>query len=177
MKKTILLLLMVLATTISRAQYKPIEQGSTLKFTVKNLGFDVDGTFSGFEGSINFDPQNLAGSNFDVTVTSATVNTGNDMRDGHLKDDDYFDVGHYPRIRLQATKITAIKNGVYQFSGQLFIKDKVKTIVFPFSATPAAKGYIFKGSFKMNRKDFGIGGTSTIANELEVMINVVAQKA
>ncbi len=178
MKKTILLLLILFTVKISWAQYKPVEQASALKFTIKNLGFGVDGSFSGFEGSINFDPQNLAVSNFDVTIAAASVNTDNGLRDEHLKGESYFDVKNYPRIRLASAKIVATnKNGIYQFTGQLIIKGKSKPVSFTFTSAPATDGYIFKGSFKMNRRDFGIGGTSTISDELEVMINVTAKKA
>jgi len=177
MKKIIILLLFIGATNISRAQYKPIEQGSTLKFIIKNLGFGVDGSLSGFEGTINFNPQNLAASNFDVTVSAATVNTDNNMRDGHLKGDSFFDVKNYPKIKLASTQITNIKSGTYLFNGQLTIKGKTQPIKFPFEASASGDGFVFKGSFKMKRKDFGVGGTSTVSDELEVMINVIAKKA
>jgi polyisoprenoid-binding protein YceI len=162
---------------ISMAQYKIAAQGSTLKFTIKNVGFGVDGTFSGFEGNINFDPQNLAGSNFDATINAATVNTDNSLRDEHLKGDSFFDVKNYPRIRLISTKVSpGSKNGTYKFDGQLTIKGKTQPVSFGFTATPSVDAYTFAGSFKMKRKDFGVGGTSTVSDELEVMISVVAKK-
>jgi len=178
MKKTALVLLILLLTKISWAQYKPVEQGSTLKFTIKNLGFGVDGSFTGFDGMINFDPQNLAGSNFDVTINAATVNTDIKMRDESLRGDSYFDVKNYPRIRLSSAKVAATnKSGVYLLTGQLTIKGKSLPVSFPFTASSSADGYIFKGSFKMKRKDFNIGGTNTISDDLEVMLNVLAKRA
>ena len=177
MKKIMMLLLIIGTANISRAQYKPVEQGSTLKFTIKNLGFGVDGSFTGFEGTINFNPQNLAASNFDVTVSATTVNTDNSLRDEHLKGDSFFDVKNYPRIKLTSTQITNVKSGTYMFNGLLTMKGKAKPIKFPFEATQSGDGFVFKGSFKMNRKDFGVGGTSTVSDELEVMINVTAKKA
>ncbi len=174
MRKIITLLLVVCTTAIAKAQYKPVEQGSSLKFTIKNLGFGVDGSFSGFDGTIDFDPQNIAASKFDVTVNAATVNTDNSLRDEHLKADGYFDVKNNPKIRLISNKITG--KGAYQFNGTLTIKGKSKAVSFPFTVTPSGDGYEFKGSFKMNRRDFNIGGTSTVSDELEVNINVVAKK-
>jgi polyisoprenoid-binding protein YceI len=177
MKRILLLLMVVCTAAISRAQYKPVEQSSNLKFTVKNLGFGVDGTFSGFEGNINFDPQNAAGSSFDVTINASTVNTDNGLRDEHLRGENYFDVKGYPKIRLTSGRVAVLnKSGMYQLTGELTMKGKTKPVSFPFSATPAADGYVFKGAFKINRKDCGIGGTSTIADELEVNISVTAKK-
>jgi len=169
-------MLAVAMATASHAQYKPVEQGSTLKFTIKNVGFGVDGSFGGFEGTINFDPQNPAGSSFDVSINAASVNTDNSLRDEHLKGDGFFDVKNNPRIRLVSNKITG-KGTSYQFSGTLTIKGKSKAISFPFTATGSADTYTFKGGFKINRKDFGVGGTSTISDELDVVINVIAKKS
>lgn len=178
MKRILLLfLVMICSAAISKAQYKPVEQSSSLKFTVKNLGFGVDGTFSGFEGTINFDPQNITGSSFEVTINASTVNTDNSLRDEHLRGENYFDVKDYPKIRLISEKVAVLnKSGMYQLTGELTMKGKAKLVSFPFSATPTAKGYTFKGSFKINRKDFGIGGASTIADELEVNISLTAGK-
>ncbi len=160
---------------MASAQYKPVDKESSLKFTIGNFGFDVHGSFGGFLGSINFDPQNPAAGSFDVTIDASTINTDNSLRDKHLKEDSYFDVDNYPRIRFLSTKIAA-KGGVFTMSGHLTIKGKSKNISFPFTASPADDGYLFKGSFKINRKDFGVGGTSTISNELEVVLNVHAAK-
>jgi len=173
--KKILVILFVLAANAASAQYKAADQGSTLTFKIGNFGFDVNGTFSGFEGNINFDPQNLASSSFDVTVNASTVNTDNSMRDKHLKDDGFFDVKNYPKIHFVSSKVTA-KGSQFMLTGQLTIKGKSKEISFPFTASASNDGYVFKGSFKINRKDFGVGGTSTISNELEVTLNVHATK-
>jgi polyisoprenoid-binding protein YceI len=174
--KKILFILFVLAANVASAQYKATDQGSTLTFKIGNFGFDVTGSFSGFDGTINFDPQNPANSNFDVSISASTVNTDNSLRDKHLKDDGYFDVKDYPRIRFVSSKIGAAKNGQFMLTGQLTIKGKSKEISFPFTAAASNDGYVFKGSFKINRKDFGVGGTSTISNELEVTLNVHATK-
>jgi polyisoprenoid-binding protein YceI len=172
-------LMLLLSTSPSAfAQYKPVDNGSTLKFTVANLGFDVDGTFSGFQGTLSFDPQNLSAANFDVSIDAATVNTDNSLRDKHLKDDGFFDVKNYPRIRLVSSKISGSgKNGNYNLIGLLTLKGKTKQVSFPFTAAPARDGYFFKGSFKIKRKEFGVGGTSTIADELTIDLNVHAVKA
>jgi polyisoprenoid-binding protein YceI len=178
MKKTVLkralfFLLLMAAARIVSAQYKPVDQGSAVSFRIGNFGFDVTGTFGGLQGGIDFDPQDPANSHFDVSIEAGTVNTDNGLRDKHLKDEGYFDVKNYPRIRLVSGKVTpGGPSGQYMLTGQLTIKDKTKAISFPFSASSSADGYIFKGSLKINRKDFGVGGTSTISNELTLSMEV-----
>lgn len=183
MKKTILLLvafvvLLLGLTSFASAQFKPVGSGSSLKFTVQNLGFDVDGSFGGFQGTVLFDPQNPSSNSFDVSIDAVTVNTDNHLRDEHLRDESYFDVKNYPRIHLVSSKISASgKNGAYSLTGQLTIKGKTKQVSFPFTVAPTADGYIFKGSFKIKRKEFDVGGTSTIADEVTIDLNVHAVKA
>jgi len=177
MKKIILFLLILTISKNVLAQYKPVDEGSSLKFKIENLGFDVPGSFTGFSGSINFDPQNPGSGSFDVTIDAATVNTDNSLRDSHLKGDSYFDVKNYPHIHFISRKVgQANKDGSYTLIGQLIIKGKTKDVSFPFTVIQLKDGMLFKGSFKINRKDFGIGGTSTISNELEVSLNVLAKK-
>ena len=77
MKKILLFLLIFSGAKIASAQYKPVDQGSALTFKIGNFGFDVNGTFNGFQGTINFDPKNLDNSNFDVSIDANTVNTDN----------------------------------------------------------------------------------------------------
>jgi polyisoprenoid-binding protein YceI len=178
MKKIILFLLIVVPVVFARAQYAPADQGSTVQFKIKNFGFNVTGSFSGLKGSINFDPNNPAGTSFDVSIDANTINTGIDARDNHLREDSYFDVKNYPQIRFVSDKVTKSsgKDGDYEVSGKLTIKNHTKDISFPFTATAADNGYLFKGQFKINRKDFDVGGSSTISNNLEVSLSVLAKK-
>ena len=176
--RLILLFGLFAAANQSTAQYTPSDQGSTIKFTINNFGFGVDGSFAGLQGSIDFDPQNPAAGKFDVSIDAASVNTDNSLRDSHLRNDGYFDVKNYPRIRLVATRIDPTeKAGAYRFTGQLTIKKTTLPVSFPFTVTPAGGGLDFKGSFTIKRKDFDVGGTSTISNELTVSLHVTATKS
>jgi polyisoprenoid-binding protein YceI len=176
MKKYILFILVALISSSVLAQYKPAEQGSSVNFTIKNLGFGVDGTFKGVQGDITFDPANLAPSAFDVTLDASTVNTDNSLRDGHLKGDSYFDVKNFPKIHFVSTRVSPGKNGAYNITGKLTIKKTTRVISFPFSATPSNDGFVFKGTFSINRKDYDVGGTSTISDNLDVSLNILAKK-
>ncbi len=175
MKRLTLFFLLVVTGNLALAQYKPVDQGSALQFTIKNFGFDVTGTFTGLKGSIKFDPQNPAESTFDVTIDANTVNTDNSLRDRHLRDNSYFDVKNYSTIHFVSTKVAG-KNGAYVISGKLTIKKQTKDISFPFTASTSNDGYLFKGTFKINRKDFDVGGTSTISDNLEVALSILTKK-
>lgn len=171
-------LLVLVSVSLAHAQdYKPTDQGSTIDFEIKNFGINTKGAFSGLDGKITWDPKSPASAAFDVSIAAATINTDNSMRDDHLKKDGYFDAANYPRIRMVSTSITGPdKSGHYTFNGKLTIKATTRDVSFPFIVTPLMDDYIFKGDFTINRKDFDVGGPSTIANNLKVSLTVLAKK-
>lgn len=173
MKAHLLQVLILLSVKDAWAQFKPIDEKSAIGFTIKNFGIRVGGTLKGVEGTIHFDPGKLSEASFDITIDAATVNTDNSLRDDHLKGENYLDIKHYPKIRFTSTRVTTSnKADTWVMAGKLTIKDQVRDISFPFSATAAMGGYLFKGVFRINRKDFKVGGSSTISDELEVTLNV-----
>jgi len=157
--------------------FLPVNEGSTISFKIKNFGINSEGSFKGLQGTILFDPQNVAADSFDVSVDAASINTDNEMRDEHLRKEAYFDVEKYPLIRFVSSAVTVVDgNGHYKLTGKLTIKGTTKDISFPFLATPAGDDYIFKGSFSINRRDFGVGGASTLSNDLTVSLTVLASR-
>lgn len=176
MKKLILLPIFAIAGKLAFPQYKPVDWKSFVVFRIKNFGFEVSGSFTGLSGNILFDPQHPADAAFDVSVNSNSVNTDNQMRDEHLRKSGYFDVEKYPHIRLISDKVApSTKKDVFLFTGKLTLKNHTKDISFPFTAEPVDGGYRFKGTFSINRKDFEVGGTSTISDKLDVMLDITAK--
>ncbi|HVS95074.1 MAG TPA: YceI family protein [Puia sp.] len=162
---------------IAQRQYKPTDQGSAIAFVIKNFGINTKGSFSGLDGSIGWDGQHPDSCVFDVSIDASTINTGNSMRDEHLKKEAYFDVANYPRIRFVSTGVTGPdRGGHYKVTGRLTIKNTTKDIAFPFIVTALGEDLIFKGDFTINRRDFGVGGSSTISNQLTVSLTVLAKK-
>ena len=175
MRSPVLFMLAWLAGSRATAQLQPIDKASVVQFKIKNLGFNTTGSFSGLKGKFIFDPAHPELAAFDATVDANSINTDNSMRDDHLRHESYFDVQHYPDIRLVSTRIIAHKGTEYLFNGRLTIKGHPKDVAFIFTATPADGGYRFQGSFSINRKDFDIGGFSSISDALTVNLDVTAK--
>ena len=155
----------------------PVDESSKVEFKTKNFGFNVGGSFKGLKGSIEFDAANYAAAKFDVSIDASTINTDNGMRDNHLREESYFDVKKYPRIRFVSTKVTASNRaGTLFIFGNLVIKGETKEISFPFIAAPIDGGYEFKGGFKINRRDFKVGGSSTISDNVIIDLDITAKK-
>ena len=140
----------------------------SIKFKIKNVGFNVDGTFAGLAAKIIFDKSKDYGNSIEAAVDAKTINTANKSRDGHLKTADYFDVEKYPKILLKTNVIAKDKDSSYNGYFQLSMKDKVKDVTIPFTFVTT-----LKGSFKINRLDYGVGESSMIlSNSVTVFLEV-----
>jgi polyisoprenoid-binding protein YceI len=167
---------MLISMQSAFGQLHPVTTESSVNFTIHNFGFKVTGKLDPPQGDIRFNPDSLSGSFFRVTIKAASINTDNNSRDEHLKEEDYFNVKNYPLITFVSDNISeAGKKNTYAATGKLTIKNKTKNIQLPFTAEKNENGYLFTGSFKMDRRDFGVGGGSTISNELTVDIKVLAK--
>jgi polyisoprenoid-binding protein YceI len=177
MKHLFFLILFVPLSNLSRAQYKPGDNGSSVNFIIRNFGFNTGGSFHGLKGEINFNAKDLNQAIMNVSVDAGTINTDNELRDEHLRQESYFDVKDYPRISFVSTKISGTdKPGHLYITGNLSIKNKIKEISFPFIARAIGDGYLFNGEFTIDRKDFNIGSISTISDSLQVQLRVLATK-
>jgi polyisoprenoid-binding protein YceI len=169
--------LFLFATTKAQT-YTVADAGSSVHFVIKNLGIKTGGDFTGLTGTVVFNPKALASSSMKVSVKSNTVDTDNDARDKHLKKAEYFDVDKYPTIDFVSTKIyESTVAGRFFVIGNLTIKGVTKFVQFGFSATVSGTGYTFAGDFEINRRDFGVGGsTLTLSDKLKVSLSVAAKK-
>jgi polyisoprenoid-binding protein YceI len=149
--------------TVSRA---------AITFKTKNLGIGVDGSVGGLQATVHFNPNDLANASFDALVDVNTLTTDNSLRDEHLKSDEFFDVAHYPKILLKSIAISHKSGNRYTGQFNLTIKNKTKTIEIPFTYTTKGDLSDFTGSFKINRLDYAVGGSSlTLSNEVTISID------
>lgn len=145
-------------------------EASGISFRIGNMRINtVSGTFNGMRGTVQFDPQDLAGSSFSVCINAASVNTGNNRRDKHLKEEEYFDVEKYPDI-CYVSDIISQNNDGFITRGKLTIKGVTRIVSIPF----VKEDNTLRGTFSINRLDYNVGeGVSTflVSNPVEVTIN------
>jgi polyisoprenoid-binding protein YceI len=168
--------LLLLFVTASSAQYRPVEKKSSVIFGVKNFGVRVGGSFSGLQGTIDFSKNDPEHAHVELSVDAKTVSTGNELRDDHLRGEDFFDVSKYPVLHFTSTAVTRGNDGVLLMTGRLTMKGVTKSVSFPFTVAPAASGYMFKAAFAINRKDFGVGDSAVISDEVQVTVELATEK-
>ena len=155
------------AFTVKFAQDWKIAESYSVKFS----GGDPSGEFKGLKGTVKFDPNDLAGSLFDVSVDVASINTGNGMKNTHAKSEKWFDAEKYPTIQFTSSAITKTATG-YEAKGMLTMHGVQKEVVLPFTFD----NNVFKSSFSVNRLDYNVNtaepnhGASTFTVDIAVPV-------
>jgi len=178
MKRISLIILLALITNLAAfAQTAPVVTKAGIKFQIKNLGINTGGTIGGVKATIHFDPAQLATSTIEATADVATIFTDNDERDTHLKSADFFEVQRYPRITMRSVAFKRKSGANYVGTFNVTIKDKTKQLDVPFTYTENGNTAAFTGTLKLNRLDFGVGGSSLVlSNDVTATITVELNK-
>ncbi len=136
---------------------------SRLGFTVRHaMVTKIHGSFSDYEGSGYFDPDDPSKSSVSLSIRATSIDTQSADRDAHLRADDFFDMDNYPFIKFVSTMVKKLDENRYMVTGDLTIKDVTKPIDIEFEYTghavdPYQNHRIgLEGSASVNRKDWGI---------------------
>lgn len=103
---------------------------TSVSFSVKHLGVaTVRGFFRKFDAETELDdPNDPTTARGTVTVDAASIDTGNEQRDGHLRSPDFFDVERYPTITFTAKSVAPKGEDTYAVTGDLTIKDITREV-------------------------------------------------
>lgn len=172
MKNLLFLAVLMVAQANYAQSLKASDPQSKVSFSIKNFGIRTEGSLMGLQGSMELDPASAAPRAIQLSVDAQTINTDNRMRDNHLRKAEYFDVARYPRLLFTANSFTKTAEG-YLVKGSLRIKGIEKNIEINCTTVRESNGYLFKGSFPINRRDFKVGGGSiSLADELTVLFQI-----
>ncbi|PSK93003.1 polyisoprenoid-binding protein YceI [Haloactinopolyspora alba] len=122
----------------------------------------VRGSFNDFEGEIHVDGDDPTKSSARVAIKTASIDTRNEQRDGHLRTNDFLDVETYPEITFVSTEIRKLDEHSFELTGDLTIKDTTRPVTIEFEYQGTAKdpfGNVrigFDGAVTINRKDWGV---------------------
>lgn len=162
---------------------------SSVGFTVRHLVVSkVRGKFAKFDATLEIAPDPLQ-SKVEATIDLASIDTGDDGRDNHVRSGDFFDIEQFPTMVFRSTGIRP--NGSdYYLDGDLTIKGITKPVTLdlefngvsgdPWGGTRAG----FSAEGEVNRADYGITynaaletGGVLIGEKLKVNIEIEAIKA
>ncbi len=149
-------------------------QTASVNFAIKNAGIRVDGSFKQVTSTIVYDKKNPSNSKFSAEITANSVNTGMDMRDNHLRKDDFFDVAKYPTIKFVSTSVVSVGANALKVTGNLTVKGVTKSVTIAVKVTEQGGKTTFKGTASINRLAYTVGASSwTMADDVTLDIKAV----
>lgn len=136
---------------------------SLIEFSVKHMMVTtIKGRFKSFSGEVHIDEQNPAASKVDVTIETASVDTGAEPRDGHLRGADFFDAEKYPTITFTSKRVESLGDEKYRVLGDLTVHGVTREIPLEITREGVTKSMqgqqlqAFSAELAISRKDFGL---------------------
>ena len=143
---------------------------SAAEFKVKHMMIsNVKGSFRALSGVLNLDEADVTGSSVEAFLPVATLSTGDEQRDGHLKSADFFDAEKFPTITFKSNEVKRTGEGEYAVTGDLTLRGVTKPVTFAVEG-PSAPGKDPWGNLRIglsattriNRKEFGLTWNSAL---------------
>jgi len=157
-------------------------------FSIRHLMIaNVRGHFSKITGKVHFDPSDITNSTVEVTIDAASICTGINKRDDHLRSPDFFDVDKYPEIIFKSSKVEITGSNHCKVYGLLTIRGATHPVMMdvehfgpvksPFGATSMG----FTATAMLNREAYGLmwnvpmeGGGILIGKDAKIILEAEA---
>lgn len=142
---------------------------SQVGFTVRHMGFSrVRGRFTNFSGTIQVDPENLSTLEVDVEIEAASIHTGDEKRDGHIRTGDFLSADEHQNLTFKSTGVRDVSGNSFKLDGDLTIRGVTRPVTIegqylgegpdPWGGTRVG----FEGSTVINRKDYGVNWNAAL---------------
>ncbi len=161
-------------------------------FSVKHILSMVPGEFKDYDGTFSFDPKKPEASKIKVTIQTASVNTGVEMRDHHLQTADFFDAEKYPTLTFVSKSVEkGDAENKYKVVGDLTIHGVTKSVTLDVDYLGAdempmgkdgkmvAKVVGFSATTTIDRRDFGLAfnkvlasGNLMVGNDVKISLDI-----
>ena len=187
----LLLLIAVLVSVqaVAGENFKIDKSHSAADFKIRHMMSNVTGRFADFDGALSIDRARPAASSVEFTINTASIDTGNDNRDKHLRSADFFEVEKFPQITFKSTKVAPAGKDKFDVTGNLTMHGVTKEVTLPVTFLGFAKDPWgneragFEIETTLNRKDYGLNwnkaldqGGFLLADEVKVSIAIEAVK-
>jgi polyisoprenoid-binding protein YceI len=160
---------------------------SRVGFSVRHLGISkVSGEFKSVKAKVAADAGTGRVSSIEATVDVASITTGVDARDNHLRSPDFFDAAKFPFLTVKADRISW-KGDRLSGTAQMTIKGVTRSVPFEGEYLGVQKANMGQGdqlragysmTATINRKDFGLGfnaiveGAAVVSDQVAITVDV-----
>jgi polyisoprenoid-binding protein YceI len=143
---------------------------SKIGFVAKHMVITtVRGQFDRYKATVVFDPRHPESAQVDAEIEAASINTGVEQRDNHLRSADFFDAENYPAITFKSKQLQRVSDDRWKLTGDLNIRGTTREIVLDLEGfSDVIKdpwgGLRIGGSATatVNRFDYGLHWNATI---------------
>lgn len=163
---------------------------SAASFSLKHMIVaTVRGHLGGLEGAIDFDEAAPERSSVEVRIPTATITTGVEARDDHLRSSDFFDAEKFPFMVFQSTAIEP-EGGAYKIRGDLTIRNITHPVVLETTLAGIVPGMqggrlaAFEAHTRIRRADWGLNwnkaiesGGWVVGDEIRIDLDMEAVEA
>ncbi len=163
---------------------------SEIGFKIKHLMVsNVRGHFNEFDGSITMPDENFTNANIEFTAQAVSINTKNEMRDGHLRSAEFFNSDEFPTLSFTSNNIVDHGDSKYTVNGNLTMHGITKEVSLDTlfnGMTKDMEGHdvmSFEVTGTINRTDFELTwnkpietGGFVLSDEVKLDMNVEFKK-
>jgi polyisoprenoid-binding protein YceI len=164
-----------------------------INFVTKHFFTPVRGSFASFDVQLDYDAERPEQSSVAVRIDVASVDTGNERRDDHLRTDDWFNADRWPSITFRSTSMRRVAADKLIAIGDLTIRDVTRQIELPITILGvqdipgemqemlmgAKRVASFQADLSIDRREFGVGTgswaqTAIVGGDVDIEIALEA---
>lgn len=167
------------AGAVERYVIDTAEQHAFIQFRVPHLGFSwLYGRFNDFDGRFTFDPEQPGASSVQVEIRTASIDSNHELRDTHLRGEDFLASSDYPLARFESTAFVPLDAGQYRLEGTLELMGRQAPIVIEVEQIGAGTdpwgGFRrgFEGRTSLTLREWGIDYELPGAEAVELTLSI-----
>jgi polyisoprenoid-binding protein YceI len=161
---------------------------SSIGFQIRHLFSNVPGKFDDFTGTIQFDEANPEQSSVEVTIQTASIDTGVKMRDDDLRSANFFDATKFPETTFKSKSVKKTGDNTFDVTGDLTMHGVTKEVLLKVELIgkgAGPKNSVLSGwdaTTSLKRSDFGLAwnkvieGTQVVGDDVKIELHVEADK-
>lgn len=150
-------------------------------FSIKHLkASNFYGRFNDISGSFLLDGSDK--SMIDISVKTASVDTGNSKRDDHIRSQDFFSAKEFPTFSFKSTSVKKTGENTFDVVGELTVRGQTKPLTVKVEKTGEGPGMApgvtvagFETRFTFKRSDFGMNkyiAEGALSDEVSLIVAI-----
>jgi len=150
---------------------------SELVFVTRMMGVPVQGRFTRWDATLQFDPRHAQAGRVALRIDIASATFVASEVSAEARRAVWFDAAQFPQAAFDSASIKPLGGGRFEMSGRLTLKGRERDLVIPVNLAQTGSTGRASGSFTLQRLDFGIGtgewaDASLVEHEVQVRFQI-----